>query len=134
MRGPVLGSWGAVPASARVVASGAVLSALRRAVGGEKVAVLLDREQARGLESLPYAREVEVLTRSLPLPAFVVASVGERVAPARVLSLTRTLLGLAARPAGQAALADMRLDRFVPLDEAGLARARRAMAGAAARP
>jgi hypothetical protein len=134
VRGPLLGSWGELPATARIVFSGAVLSALRRAAAGEKVAVLLDRAQAKELASLPYGRELEVLTRSLPVPAFVVATVGDRVAPSRARSLTQALLGFAARPAGAATLADLRLDRFVPLDEAGLARARRAHAGAAPRP
>lgn len=134
VRGPVLGSWGELPASVRIVASGAMLSALRRAAAGEKVAVLLDRSQAAGLASLPNAGELEVLARSPALPAFVVASVGDRLPSSRAESLTPALLALAARHAGRAALADLRLDRFVPLDEAGLARARRAHAGAAPRP
>jgi hypothetical protein len=134
VRGPVLGSWGELPATARIVSSGAVLSALRRAAAGERVVVLLDRSQAAGLASLPNAGDLEVLTRSPPLPAFVVATVGDRMPPSRAQSLTRALLGLAARPAGKAALAEVRLDRFVPLDEASLARARRALAGAAPRP
>jgi hypothetical protein len=128
VRGPVLGAWGELPATTRLVFSGAVLSGLRRAANREKVAVLLDGAQAAGLTTLPYAGDLDVLTRSLPLPAFVVATVGGRVAPARARRLTDALLGLASRPDGAAVLASLRLSRFVPLDEAGLKKASAAYA------
>ncbi len=134
VRGPVLGSWGALPASARVVFSGAVLSGLRRSAAGETVAVLLDRAQAAGLASLPYAAELEVVARSGPLPAFVVATVGDRAAPTLVGDVTKALLGLATSPGGAAALSNLRLSRFVPLDDAGLRRARSAWAAVPATP
>ena len=60
----------------------------------------------------------------LPLPAFIVATVGERVAPAHARQLVDALLALASRPDGAAALASLRLSRFVPLDDTGLKRAR----------
>jgi hypothetical protein len=128
VRGPVLGGWGELPATVKVTFSGAVLSGLRRSAAGEKVAVVLDRAQAAGLASLPYAGDLEVVARSRPLPAFIVATVGDRVAAARAAEITKALLGLASRPAGAAALADMRLARFVPVDDAGLGKARRAYA------
>jgi hypothetical protein len=134
VRGPVLGSWGELPATAKVVSSGAVLSGLRRSAAGEKVAVLLDRAQAGGLASLPYASGLEVVTRSSPLPAFVVATVGDRVAPALAGEITKALLGLAAHPDGAAALSSLRLSGFVPLDEAGLGKARRAWTAVATKP
>ena len=134
VRGPVLGGWGELPATTKLVFSGAVLSGLRRAAAGEKVAVLLDRAQAAGLASLPYAGDLEVVTRSPPLPAFVVATVGGRVAPARARQLVDALLALGSRPDGAAALASLRLSRFVPLDDAGLKKARAAYAAVAATP
>jgi hypothetical protein len=134
VRGPVLGSWGELPPTARVTFSGSVLSALRRAAAGEKVAVLLDSAQASGLASLPRAAELEVVARSSPLPAVLVATVGDRVAAPRAAAITSALVGLAGRPEGALALANLRLDRFVPLDEAGLAKARRAWASVPARP
>ena len=134
VRGPVLGSWGELPPTTKIVFSGAVLSALRRSVAGEKVAVLLDRSQAAGLASLPFGGELEVVARSGPLPAFIVATVGDRVLPPRVDQITKALLGLAARADGAAVLSSLRLARFVPLDHAGLGKARRAYAAVAARP
>jgi len=134
VRGPALGGWGPLPATTKLVFSGAVLSGLRRAAAREKVAVLLDRAQAAGLESLPYAGDLEVLARSVPLPAFVVATVSDRVAPPRARQLVDALLALGSRPDGAAALASLRLSRFVPLDGAGLQKARGAYAAAAATP
>jgi hypothetical protein len=134
VRGPALGAWGPLPATTKLVFSGAVLSGLRRAAAREKVAVLLDRAQAAGLESLPYAGDLEVLARSAPSPAFVVATVGDRVAPARARQLVDALLALGSRPDGAAALASLRLSRFVPLDDAGLKTARGAYAAVAATP
>jgi len=128
VRGPVLGGWGELPATTKLVFSGAVLSGLRRAATGEKVAVLLDRAQAAGLASLPYAGDLEVIARSVPLPAFIVATVGGRVAPTRARQLVDALLALASRPDGVAALASLRLSRFVPVDDAGLKKAHGAYA------
>jgi hypothetical protein len=134
VRGPVLGGWGELPATTKIVFSGAVLSGLRRAAAGEKVAVLLDRAQAAGLASLPYAGDLVVLARSLPLPAFVVATVRNGVAPARARQLVDALRRLGSRPDGADALASLRLSRFVPLDDAGLRKARAAYAAVAATP
>jgi hypothetical protein len=134
VRGPVLGSWGELPATVKITFSGSVLSGLRRAASGEKVAVLLDRAQASGLASLPNSSDLEVVARSAPLPAVLVATVGDRVAAARAAQIAKALLALASRPDGAAALANLRLARFVPLDDAGLARARRAWAAVPAKP
>jgi len=59
--------------------------------------VLLDRAQSGGLASLPYATSLEVVTRSAPLPAVLVATVRDRVPAARAGVITKALLGLAAR-------------------------------------
>jgi hypothetical protein len=134
VRGPVLGSWGELPATTRIVSSGAVLSGLRRSAAGEKVAVLLDRAQSSGLASLPYGADLEVVARSDPLPAVLIATIGGRVAPALAGEITKALLGLASGPDGAAVLSNLRLSRFVPLDDAGLRRARRAWAAVPAKP
>jgi hypothetical protein len=134
VRGPVLGAWGELPATTRISFSGSVLSALRRAAAGQKVAVLLDRAQASGLASLPGASDLEVVTRSAALPAALVATVGDRVSAPRAGAITKALLGLASHPDGAAALANLRLARFAPLDVAGLAKARRAWAAVPAKP
>jgi hypothetical protein len=126
VRGPALGGWGTVPAGARLVTSGAVLSLLRRAAAGEDVALLLDAPQAAALPTLPFAKDLEVVTRSTPLPVMVVASVAGRLPEARVKALVRALESLSGRPAGASALGGLQLDRFVALDEAALRRAREA--------
>ena len=53
VRGPALGSWGKLPGDVKIVFSGAVLSGLRKAAAGEKVALLLDRAQTAALPTLP---------------------------------------------------------------------------------
>lgn len=131
VRGPVLAGWGRLPAGARITPTPAVLSALRRAAAGEKVAVLLDAAQEAALPSLPFAAELEVVARSPALPAGVVAVVGERVPEADWSRLEAAFRSLPSDPAGQAALEGIRMQRFAPLDEEALSRARAAWAEAA---
>ncbi len=126
-----LAAWGRMPPSVKVVQSGQVLSALRKAVAGEDVAVLLDGTQAAALPSLPFAAELEVVARSSPLPAGVVVTVGKRLGTSRWTALERALLQLPDDAAGAAALAGIRLQGFAPLDPATLAAARKAYAAAA---
>lgn len=126
VRGPALAGWGVLPGGTRLVHSGAVLSGLRRAASGEKVALLLDRAQTTALATLPFGPDLEVVTRSAPLPGSVLATVSDRLPEARARPLAKALLGLGRRPAEAEALAALRLARFVALDEAGLRRAREA--------
>ncbi len=126
VRGTALGGWGAVPASVRLVDSGAVISGLRRAAAGENIALVLDRAETAALESLPFAKELEVVTRSAAVPATVVCSRAGRVSAARVEQVRQALVALANRPSGAAALAAMRTESFVPLDVESLRRARTA--------
>lgn len=112
----VLGPAWRLPESARVVESAQVLSALRRAVKGEDVALLLDGAQGAALLGLPFAAELEVLARSAPLPAAVVATVGTRLPAARWAELEKGLLALPGDPAGAAALDAIRMVKFTPVD------------------
>jgi len=134
VRGSALGVWGTVPAGTRLVTSGAVLSSLRRAAAGDDVALLLDGPQATALPTLPFAKDLEIVARSAPLPVMVVATVAGRLPEARVRELVRALQSLPERPAGAAALGGLQLVRFVALDEAGLRRAREAYRAAADTP
>jgi len=124
-----LGSWGRIPEGARVVHSGQVLSALRKAAGGEKVALLLDGAQAAALPTLPFAADLETVARSAPLPAAFVCTVGNRLAAARWKALEKAFLALPSIPEGAAAMEGLRFARFAPVDAAALAAARRAFAG-----
>ena len=130
VRGSALGVWGKVPATTRLLASGAVLSALRQAATGERVAALLDSAQAAALDSLPFYQDLEVVTRSAPMPGVVFCTAAGRAGEVREHALLKALLELAARPAGAAALSGLRLSAFEPVDEAGLARARQGYAAA----
>jgi hypothetical protein len=130
VRGVALGGWGKLPPTVRIEPSSAILSALRRAVAGEPVALLLDGAQQAAVASLPFASELEVVTRSPALPVGVVAAVGGRVPPARLAKLEAALRDLPGEPQGAEALAGIRMARFVPIDEPALAAARRAHAEA----
>lgn len=120
-----LGAWGRIPDSASVNFSGQVLTALRKAATGEKVALLLDAAQAAALPTLPFASDLEVVARSAPLPAALLCTVRGRLPPARWKVLEKALLALPDSPAGATALEGVRVARFAPLDEAALAAARR---------
>jgi len=124
VRGPALAAWGELPRDLKVTPSSAVLSALRRASTGAKVALLLDRAQAAALGSLPFASKLQVVTKSAPLPVSVLASVGDRLPPSRRTALLKVLASLGSTPAGAEALAGVRLTGFVAADHAALTRAR----------
>ncbi len=128
VRGPLLGSWGQLPDSARIVFTSRVLGALRRSAGGEKVAVLADRAQAGALAALPFAGDLEVVARSEPFPASFVCAVGERLTDARRSRLRAALLAISDTAEGRELLGSMRLVGFGPLDprvETGPGQARR---------
>jgi hypothetical protein len=131
VRGPALGGWGKLPDSTQIVASGQVISAMRKAVAGQDVAVLLDGAQSAALATLPFAADLEVVARSGPLPASVVATVGKRMAPHRWAPLDQAFRHLDGSPQGAAALEGVRMHGFVPVDVPALDAARKAYAAVA---
>jgi hypothetical protein len=118
-----LGGWGRIPDSAKIVASAQVLSVLRKAATAGDTAVLLDGAQAASLSSLPFAKDLEVVTRSVPMPSALVATVGSRMPEKRWADLEKALLALSSNPKGVEALSTIRMLRFVPLDSAALSAA-----------
>jgi len=126
VRHVALGGWGAVPDDVTFVHTGQVLSALRKAASGENVAVLLDGAQAASLPSLPFAGELEVVATSPAVAANVVCSVGISVGPIDSKRLFAGLRELHKSASGAVALEGVRLARFVPVDEKGIASARAA--------
>jgi hypothetical protein len=124
VRGPALGLWGDLPPDVRIVSSNNVLSAMRRASAGNKVAVLLDRASAAAFPTLPFASKLQVVTKSAPWPVAVLSVVGDRVPAAKLKALLKALTSLDTAPAGKQALAGVRLTRFVAADQAALTRAR----------
>jgi hypothetical protein len=124
VRGPVLADWGALPADVQLTFSDRVLSSLRRAAGEEKVAVLLDREQTEALTALPFAGDLEIVTSSRPLPAYVVCAMGNGIDQADLDKMTTALRSMHQQEDGRLILEETRMKRFRPLDEKAMKRVR----------
>jgi hypothetical protein len=104
----------------------AVLSALRRAAGAEKVAVLLDGAQAAALGNLPFASSLAVISTSAPMPVAVLATIAKRMDASRWKALEPAFRRVGNDAAAREALEGVRLAGFVELDESALAAARTA--------
>jgi hypothetical protein len=120
-----LGGWGRIPSSVAITQSALVISALRKAAAGEKLAVFVDAAQVASLGSLPFASEIEVVARSVPLPAGFVCTVGSRMKEARWTTLGAALEKLATDPQGQTVLDGIRMTAFSPVDAKTLEAVRR---------
>jgi hypothetical protein len=130
VRGSVLSGFGTLPGDVKLVQSGSVVSALRRAAAGDAVAVVLDGPQQTSLASLPFASRLDVVTHSPPMPAGLVVTVDARIPAKTWSSIEAALLALATDRTGAAALAAIHVARFAPLDDQALATARKAYSGA----
>jgi hypothetical protein len=115
-----------LPATAEIEQTSAVLSALRRAANGEKVAVLLDGSQAAAMATLPFANSLAPVERSPPVPVAVIATLRKRIDDARWSALEPAFLRLAEDRSAREALDGVRMAGFVPLDAKALAAARTA--------
>jgi hypothetical protein len=122
-----LQGFGPLPASVKVTTGGQVLSALRKAAtGNDKLAVVLDSEQAKALPTLPFAADLEVVHVGPKVPVAVVATVGDRLSAADWKSASAAFTKLSSVDKGKAALEGVRLSGFAPLDEAALGAAKKA--------
>lgn len=127
-----LRGYGPLPASLKVTSGAQVLSALRKAAAGkEKLAVLLDSEQAAALSTLPFADQLEVVHVGPKVPVAVVATLGERLSAAGWKRAEGAFVKLGDDAKGKAALEGARLTSFSPLDEKALAAAVHAYGSAA---
>jgi len=115
-----------LPGQVEIRAASAVLSALRRAADGDKVAVLLDGAQAAALAKLPFASSLAVIGTSPPMPVAVVATVAKRMDERGWKALEPAFRRLADDPGAREALEGVRVGGFVALDQAALAAARTA--------
>jgi hypothetical protein len=131
IRRVALAPWGKLPADVTFSSQEPILSALRKAATGEKVAVLLDEAQARSLPTLPFAADLETIATSPALPDILLCSVGTSASAATVTAAVSGLLKLGQSPEGSTALDAVRLAKFVPLDTKGVAAARAAYAPSA---
>jgi hypothetical protein len=128
VRGPVLGGFGPLPPTARVTSTANVLSALRRAASGASIAVVLDDAQAKALATLPFAADLEIVARSLPMPRTLLCTVGGRLPPRQSEAIARGLEKLHTRPEWAEILKAMRMTRFEAVDVPALDLARRLFA------
>ncbi|HXI04285.1 MAG TPA: hypothetical protein VNI57_14030 [Candidatus Saccharimonadales bacterium] len=124
VKGTVLGDWGVLPQSVRITFASRALPALRRAAAGEKVAVVLEGEEASALASLPFAKDLEVVAQSKPAPGNILCSLEGRLDPARGDDLVEALLVLQKSADGAEALKGLRMVRFAKVDMQSLAAAR----------
>jgi hypothetical protein len=124
IRKVALGTWGTLPADVTFQSNGQVLSALRKAGSGEKVAVLLDPAQAASLPTLPFASDIAVVATSPPVPGIVVCTVGATSKSAESTRIVGALLKVDQTPEGRAALDAVRLSKFLPADAKAIAAAR----------
>ena len=111
---------------AKVIDSPAVLSGLRRAANGERLAVLLDGPQAQALSTLPFAQGLAPLSTSAPVPVALVVTVGKRLDERKWKAVQTALLSLAGDASAREALDGVRMTAFVALDRAALSTARAA--------
>jgi hypothetical protein len=132
LRGPVIGGWGRLPASTTVRFAPAILSFLRRAAAGEKVAVLLDAAQSAALPSLPFAGDLETVHRAKPLPGTLLCTIGDRAKGPEFENLLKGLARLHEKPEGAEVLKAMQIVRFEPADLAGVEAARKAFSDVSA--
>ena len=113
VRRSALKAW-TLPADLKIEATGQLLSALRRVVSGEKVALLLDQTQSAALPTLPYAAQLKTLTQSAALPVAIIAVVDSRVPAARAKAFQAALLKLGSTAGDADALGALHLKGFVP--------------------
>jgi hypothetical protein len=130
VRGPILGKWGEVPASATITFSAGVVGSLRSASSGENLAVLLDHVQAASLPTLPFAQQLEIVTRSRMMPGSLVCSVGGRLTAAETSNVVDALIQMSRKPDAQDLLSSMRVKRFMPVDAKSLDAVRQSFAAA----
>jgi hypothetical protein len=120
VRDTILSGWGKLPASARLVFSARVPSALLKAASGQKIAVLVDSEQAAALATHPSAADLEIVARSQALPGSLLCAVADRASGRQMDALLRALPALQDREGGKDVLASLRMRRFEPVDSAAL--------------
>lgn len=130
VRQVVLADWGELPGSVEIRFASRVLSVLRQAAGGDKVAALLDRAQTEALPSLPFAAQLEVVARSRPLIGTLLCRVGERQTDEEAAAVTSAFLALERLEGGRELLDTMRIARFRPVAAEQLASIERAFGAA----
>jgi len=126
VRGTLLGDWGTLPADVNVEFTSRVLGGVRRASGGENVAVLLDGAQTAALSSLPNADALEVVATSGKVLMGLLVTVGGRLPATAEETLLQGLLNIHEDAAFADVLSTVRVSRFDAVDEVALSASREA--------
>lgn len=113
-----------LPEDAQITASSAVLSGLRKAANGEKVAVLLNGAESAAMGTLPFAASLAKVSTSMPMPVALLATVGKRIDEAKWKRLQAAFTSLSGEPSAREALEGIRMSGFVPVDAKALAAVR----------
>jgi hypothetical protein len=112
VRGFILGP-GAAELDIELQPTNRPLSAVRRALRGEKVMVLLDEGQRRALASLPGGEDLVLLAESVWMPAGILAA-GPMASPDDIAAVAAALEGARDDPRAEELLRTMRIRRFDP--------------------
>jgi hypothetical protein len=121
VRNVALSDWGPLPENVEFRFSSRIVSVLRRAAAGEKVAVLLDAAQAEALPKLGFAVDLEVVTVSRPMIGSLVCSVSDRIDVGRQHNLADAFSSLHRTAASAELLETLRIARFESMNVEGLA-------------
>jgi hypothetical protein len=111
VRHSALEAW-PLPSNVKIESTGQILSTLRKVAGNDQVAALLDQTQTAALPTLPFANDLEAVTKSPELPVAIVAVVGSRLTPARARAMQAGLIKMG-HGAGADTLGSLRLEGFV---------------------
>jgi len=112
VRNSALAAW-PLPADVKIESTGQTLTALRRIAAGESLLALLDQTEAAALATLPFAKDLQSIVQSAPVPVAIVAVVGARISPDRTHALQAGLLKMGHDPASSSSLGALRLQGFV---------------------
>ncbi|MDH3627942.1 MAG: phosphate/phosphite/phosphonate ABC transporter substrate-binding protein [Acidobacteriota bacterium] len=121
VRQVALADWGAPPEDVEIQFSERILRDIRKAAAGESVAILLDQFQTASLANLSMARDLEVVTTSIEMPASIFCWVGEGAPSGTRELLESALQRMHSTDDGKEALGGAQLVRFQPLDDRELA-------------
>jgi len=128
IRRVALAGWGELPDGLEIRFTSRVLSVLRKAAEGERVAVLLDTAQTNALGSLPFADELEIVATSEPLIGSLLCRVGDRLESDEAAPLLEALVRLHEEQGTEELLETLRVARFQRLPAAGTGELERAFA------
>jgi len=123
VRAMVFDGWGETPENLKIVFSTRILTALKKAAGEDRVAVLLDEPQTASLGRLPFGEKLDIVRTGPSVPVSLICSIGTRASRAEHDSLATALLSLGSDPAAADAMAGIRMEKFIAVRREALLKA-----------